>query len=360
MINKLDRYIFVRLLSITIFVIIVLVFIFVMIDFSENSDDFTDKGAEMGEIWGSYYLNYIPEMIRLILPVAVFVACLFLTGQLSERLEITALKAAGVSLYRLSIPYLAFAICVASIISYLDSEAIPNANKEKISFEKKYLKKKSESLDRNDIYRQVSPTSILTVNYFDENQSVAYRVKFIENRNDKIKKTISANQMRWNPDSLTWTLQTVTVRDFKTSGYTEYMEAEIDTLLPIYPRDISRSTSDVYQLSYIEAINYIESIKRSGAGNVNLPKVQLFGRMVYPFSIIVVIIIGFSVASVRRRGGKGLYLAAGLVTSFLYLAFMKIAEPFGYYGAVHPFLAASIAHISFFIVGIGLLISAKK
>jgi len=82
--------------------------------------------------------------------------------------------------------------------------------------------------------------------------------------------------------------------------------------------------------------------------------------MVYPFSIIVVIIIGFSVASVRRRGGKGLYLAAGLVTSFLYLAFMKIAEPFGYYGAVHPFLAASIAHISFFIVGIGLLISAKK
>lgn len=106
MINKLDRYIILRLLSITLFVIVILVFIFIMIHFSENSDDYSDKGATMAEIWGDYYLNYTPEMIRLILPVAVFTACLFITGQLSERLEITALKAAGVSLYRLIVPYL--------------------------------------------------------------------------------------------------------------------------------------------------------------------------------------------------------------------------------------------------------------
>ncbi|MDZ7756064.1 hypothetical protein [Rhodohalobacter sp.] len=35
-----------------------------------------------------------------------------------------------------------------------------------------------------------------------------------------------------------------------------------------------------------------------------------------------------------RRGGKGAYLAAGLTISFLYLAFMKIIEPFGYYGTL--------------------------
>ncbi len=360
MINKLDRYIFLRLLTITLFVIVVLVFIFVMIDFSENSDDFTDKGAAMAEIWKDYYLNYIPEMIRLILPVAIFVACLFLTGQMSERLEITSLKAAGVSLYRLIVPYLFFAICCAALMSYLDSSAIPHANKEKIAFEKKYLKKKAESLDRNDIYRQISPFSILKVNYFDDSQNIAYRIQLTDSDSSGITKTISANQMAWEPDSLWWNLKTVTIRNFSNDGYIEETIGEIDTTLPVFPRDISRSTSDIYQLSYSDALDYIESIERSGAGNVNLPKVQLFGRMVYPLSILVVIIIGFSVASVRRRGGKGLYLAAGLVTSFLYLAFMKIAEPFGYYGAIPPILAASIAHLSFFIVGIGLLISAKK
>lgn len=360
MINKLDKYIFFRLCIITFFVILVLVFIFVMIDFSENSDDFSDKGAKLAEVWGNYYLNYIPEMTRLILPVAVFVACLFLTGQLSERLEITALKAAGVSLYRLLVPYLVFAIACAGTISYLDSSAIPKANKEKIAFEKKYLAKKSERLDRTEIYRQLSPESILRVNYFDESQNIAYRVSFTNSDSNGITKTLTASQMVWQADSSYWTIKTLTQRTFTDSGYVEITKNEADTLLPIFPRDLSRSTSDIYQLTYKEARNYISAIERSGAGNVNLPKVQFYGRLVYPLSIIVVIIIGFSVASVRRRGGKGLYLAAGLVTSFMYLAFMKIAEPFGYYGAISPEIAASIAHLSFLIVGIFLLITAKK
>lgn len=358
--NKLDRYIFFRLLTITFFVIIVLVFIFIMIDFSENSDDYTDKGAEMAEIWGEYYLNYIPEMTRLILPVAVFTACLFLTGQLSERLEITALKAAGVSLYRLIVPYMLFAVFCAGSISYLDSKIIPTSNKAKISFEKKYLKKKSESIDKNDIYRQISSNTILRVNYFDDAQNIAYRVTLTDSDDKKVTKTVTANQMSWNEDESTWSLRSVTIRDFSENGYVEKTLDTIDTTLSVYPRDLSRSTSDVYQLTYAEAIDYINSIERSGAGNINMPKVQFFGRLVYPLSIIIVIIIGFAVASVRRRGGKGVYLAAGLAISFLYLAFMKIAEPFGYYGTISPELAASIAHICFFTIGVVMLITAKK
>jgi lipopolysaccharide export system permease protein len=331
-----------------------------MIDYSENSDDYTDKGAVMSEIWGDYYLNYIPEMIRLILPVAVFTACLFLTGQLSERLEITALKAAGVSLYRLIVPYLVFAIFCAATISFLDSRIIPTSNKERISFEKKYLKKKSESIDRNDIYRQITENSILRVNYFDDNKNIAYRIELVDSDSNGVTRTITSNRMVWLEEENIWRISNPSIRDFDTNGYSEAIFAEIDTTLGVFPRDLSRSTSDIYQLTYSEAIDYIDSIERSGAGNINMPKVQFYGRLVYPLSIIIVIIVGFAVASVRRRGGKGIYLAAGLAISFLYLAFMKIAEPFGYYGAISPELAASIAHLSFFLVGLVLLFTAKK
>jgi len=331
-----------------------------MIDFSENSDDYTDKGAQMAEIWGDYYLNYIPEMIRLILPVAVFAACLFLTGQLSERLEITALKAAGISLYRLIVPYMIFAIFCATSISFLDSKIIPTSNKAKISFEKRYLKKKSEDFDRNDIYRQISPNSILQVNYFDDSKNIAYRIKLTDSDSNGVNKTVEANQMTWQEEKNNWLLITVTIKDFTAQGYEEKIVLEVDTSLSVFPRDLSRSTSDIYQLTYTEAVDYISSIKRSGAGNINLPKVQFYGRLVYPLSIIIVIIIGFAVASVRRRGGKGVYLAAGLAISFMYLAFMKIAEPFGYYGTISPLLAASIAHVSFFTIGVFMLITAKK
>ena len=331
-----------------------------MIDFSENSDDFTDKGAKMAEIWGSYYLNYIPEMIRLVLPVAIFTACLFLTGQLSERLEITALKAAGVSLYVLIIPYLVFASITSITISFLDAKIIPKSNVERIAFEQKYIKRKSENLDRSDIYRQLSSNSILRVNYFDKNQNIGYRIQIVKYDDQKVQKTITANRMNWNEEEQKWELSSVKVRKFTEYGYKETNIGLIDTSLSVLPRDLSRTTSDIYQLTYEEASDYIDSILRSGAGSVNIPLVQYYGRVAYPFSIIVVIIIGFAVASVRRRGGKGIYIAAGLTISFLYLAFIKISEPFGYYDTLSPLTAATLPHIFFFCVGITLLVQAKK
>jgi len=331
-----------------------------MIDFSENSDDFTDRGATFNEIWLSYYLPYIPEMIRLVIPVAIFSACLFLTGQLSERLEITAFKAAGVSLYRLLMPYLAVAVIAAGTISYLDSNIIPKSNKKRIAFEDEFIRSKNERIDRSNIYRELSSSSILEVNYFDDAQLTAYRVRFIDYDSLKLVKTTQATSMGWNETDNHWQLTSVTERVYTDSGFVETKFSGKDTTLVIFPQDLSRSTSDIYQLSYIEAQDYIDSIIRSGAGGVNIPKVHYFGRLAYPISILVVIIIGFAVASVRRRGGRGIYLAVGLAISFLYLAFMKIAEPFGYYGTITPEMASTLPHITFFVIGVVLMITAKK
>jgi lipopolysaccharide export system permease protein len=348
------------MLGITLFVLLMLIFIFIMVDFSENSDDFADQGATMAEIFNRYYLNYIPEMTRLVLPVAIFVACLFLTGQLADRLEITALKAAGVSLYRLIIPYIIFALISAISISLLDAFVIPTSNAERIAFEEEYLQDKSESIDRSDIYRQPSPNTKLQVNYFDKDKQIAYRIRLIEFEDQQITKRTTANRMRWVDSTRSWKLENVQEQVFFEKGFKEYDFREKDTLLNVFPRDLARSTSDIYQLTYEQAVDYIASIERSGAGGIEIPQVQFYGRLAYPFSIIVVTIVGFAFASVRRRGGKGAYLAAGLTISFLYLAFMKIIEPFGYYGTLSPAIAATLPHIFFFLVGLFLLFQAKK
>jgi lipopolysaccharide export system permease protein len=346
--------------TITSFVLMILIFIFVMIDFSENSDDFTDRGATFIEIIRDYYLNYIPEMLRLVSPVAVFAACLFLTGQLSERLEITALKAAGVSLYRMLIPFVVFAVCAAITLSVLDAYIIPTSNKDRIAFEEEYIKQKNEQIDRNRIYREISENSILSINYFDDRQNTAYQVRLVEFDSLTIKKTIVATNMSWKPNPKSWQMISVTERVYTDSGYVETRSSSLDTTLSVMPQDLSRSTSDVYQLTYPEARNYIQSIERSGAGGVDLPKVHFYGRLAYPLSIIVVVIVGFAIASVRRRGGKGIYIAAGLTVSYLYLAFMKIIEPFGAHGSISPELAATIPHVFFFFIGLVLLLTARK
>lgn len=360
MTQKIDRYIFRRLATITLFVLLVLIFVFVVIDFSENSDDFTDKGATFAEIFGVYYLNYIPEMIRLVIPVAVFVACLYLTGQMADRLEIVALKAAGVSLYRLILPYLAFAFITAGIISYLDGYVIPEANSRRIAFEKQYIRKQNEDLDKNRIFRQDSLNRIYKFSYYNPRDSSALRVEGYFFEGDSVGETLSISRMEWLADVRQWGMYNVTRRIYTPNGI---KEEEIDTLvrtLNIYPTDLARTTSDIYQLTYPEARDYIESIHRSGATGVSLPQIQFYGRLAYPLSIIVVTIIGFAVASVRRPGGKGFYITAGLVISFLYLVLMKVFEPFGEAGEIEPFVAALIPHLFFLIMGVGLLIGAKK
>jgi lipopolysaccharide export system permease protein len=67
-----------------------------------------------------------------------------------------------------------------------------------------------------------------------------------------------------------------------------------------------------------------------------------------------------ALASVRQSSGTGFILGAGLAVSFLYLAFMKIIEPFGAAGTIDPLTAALIPHGLFFLVAVGILIKTPK
>lgn len=360
MIKKIDKYILLRLFTITVFLLMALVFIFIVIDFSEHSEDFTDRGATFTEIFGVYYLNYIPEIIRLISPLAIFIACLYLTGQMSERFEIIALKASGVSLYRLLMPYLVFAFIMTATISYMDGFLIPDANEKRIEFESKYLQGKSDKIDNNRLFRQESEQSILKIGYYNANENTAYRVDVTTFAADSIKETLYIQRMNWKEEKKQWALRDIDKRIFTPTGYEHVSIDSMDTTFSIYPQDLARTTSDIYQLTYPEARKYIRSIERSGAGNVGTPKVQLYGRYAYPFSIIVLIIVGFSIASVRRQGGKGFYIAAGLAVSFLYLVMMKVIEPFGGSGEMSPLLAALLPHLLFLGLGLGALYTVRK
>lgn len=358
--NKIDRYIFRRLLSISLFFLFVLVIIYIILDFSQNSENFTDNGATLSVVFSQYYLNYIPEMARLVMPVAVFVACLYLTAQMAERLEIVALKATGVSIYRLAVPYLVFAFLAACVISYLDGYVIPEANAGRYQFEMKYLPGRSSQVDTNQIYRQESADRIFKIEYYDPQDSVALQSRVFTFDGDSIRETWYIPRMEWVHSREQWFMTDVRKETYSPTGF---VRETIDTLhmrLNIYPRDLARRSSDIYQLTYPEAADYLAAIERSGTSGNSNPQIQFFGRLFYPFSIPIVTLIGFSFASERRKGGKGFYIAAGLGISFVYLVLMKVMEPFGSEGEIAPPLAVLIPHLSFLLVGIILLATAKK
>ncbi|MFU8811889.1 MAG: LptF/LptG family permease [Balneolaceae bacterium] len=358
--SKLDRYIVFRLFTITLFVLLTLICIFILIDFSENSDDFADKGATLAEIWSDYYLKFIPEMVRLVSPLAVFVACLILTGQMTERLEIMAIKASGISLYRLAVPFLFFGLMVAGAVSYLDSSIIPESNADRAEFEQRYLGGAGERLDRGGLYRQIDENTIIHFTFFDAVANVGYTATIVEFEDKQIRSVGSANRFKWEEAEQHWVANRFQRRTYNEKGYTEIDTTDFVMTMDLFPRDLTRRSSDIYELSYQDAFHYIETIQRIGAGGLSLPRTHLYSRMAYPISIFVVSLIGFAIATERRKSGKGFYIAAGLVVSFIYLVFMKVLEPIGSAGTIAPETAALFPHLFFLLAGLFLLLFSRK
>src|SRR5512140_2538711 len=124
----LDKYLVRQFLQTIFFGLIAFTLIFIVIDMMENLDDFIDQSVPATIIF-HYYLVFAPEIIRLITPVSVLFAALFVAGKSSNLSELTAIKASGVSMFRFMLPFLvaSFLISLGSI--YFAGYVVPMANK---------------------------------------------------------------------------------------------------------------------------------------------------------------------------------------------------------------------------------------
>lgn len=347
MTNRIDRSILLRLAMITGLVLFVLILIFIVIDYSENSDDFSDRGATLGMVWNDYYVPYVPEIIRLVSPVAVFTASLLIMGLMTQRREWIALKAGGVSLYRIQRPFAMFGVAVAVLVFILDGFVIPPATERRLQFERDYVMTKSDRVENSTIYRQESRDHLLSINYYSPADSTAHRVFSYRFKDDRISETMEIQRMVYVTGSGTWRMFNVKHTLFDSIQVIRRQLDTLEVVWSVYPRDMARTTTEVYQLTYPEAWQYIESLKRVGVGGLELPQVQFYGRLVYPLSILIVTLLGVAIASIRFNGGTGMHLGIGLAVSFLYLAMMKLIEPFGYSGLLSPAMTTLFPHLFF-------------
>ena len=80
-------------------------------------------------IVGEYLLNLTPSMIYQIAPLAVLIAALVTFGVLNRNSEIVAMKATGISLYRLVVPIVVHRGLLAVSLFLFDQYYLPQANR---------------------------------------------------------------------------------------------------------------------------------------------------------------------------------------------------------------------------------------
>ena len=357
-----DRYLIKRLVVGYAALIGVLCVFFVLLHYVEFIDDFMSKGATNRQVFLYYYPNYLPEIIRLISPLALFLAAVFLTARLAEQLFLSALLQSGVSLYRLFVPYLIVGIAVSGIMTVFNAYTVPMTQRNVVAFENEYFKKTSRDYDRSNLLRQNDQGGILAVRYYDPDQATASRVSLQAFGPEKrlIRRT-DAYEMRWNDSLQVWRMQNVVHREFAADGSVlRRTHAELDTTLNLRPRDLARSERDVEMLTVPDAREYLASLQRSGVDHVGRQWVTYYMKFAYPAANLVLIFVAFPFAVERRRRGQAVQLGLAVLVAFVYFATTKVIEPFGYTETIPPVAAAWGPHVLFLLFGGALFLNRAR
>ena len=83
----LNRYVLKKFLKTFLFVVGVMVLVVVVIDFTEKNHKFIQNKLSTSDILG-YYYGFIPYIISLVTPITAFIATVYVTAQLSQRLSL--------------------------------------------------------------------------------------------------------------------------------------------------------------------------------------------------------------------------------------------------------------------------------
>ncbi len=353
-----DRYIIKQFLLTAFFSLIAVLVIFIVIDAMEKLDDFIDRQATVSTI-AAYYIFFVPEIIKLIIPVAMLLASLFVTARMSTQNELTAMKSGGIGLYRLMVPYLAVALVVTVASVYFNGWIVPLANKKKFAIERAYIDRNPGGRAESNIYFQDSPTKILSIGYYDDTRSTASRVS-IQNFSDTnftvLVERIDAANMRWDDTAKGWILSNGIRRWFGDGKERlEEFTTQPAGRLHFDPEDLRKKQEKPDEMDYFTLERFIENQQRAGQ-DVSRWLIAFYSKISFPFATVIVVLFGVPFSSMRRRGGVGVQLGISLLICFIYLIFMKVSQVFGYNGDIPPLLTAWLANI-IFLIGAGIIMA---
>ncbi|MFK7771482.1 MAG: LptF/LptG family permease [Saprospiraceae bacterium] len=125
--KTIDKYLIKQFIGPFIATFFIALFVLLMQFIWVYVDDMVGKGAGFGLVLEIIFYNSI-SLIPWALPIAILISSVMVMGNLGERYELASLKSAGVSLIRVILPMLYFAIGVTFFSFFSSNNLVPMAN----------------------------------------------------------------------------------------------------------------------------------------------------------------------------------------------------------------------------------------
>jgi lipopolysaccharide export system permease protein len=357
--TKIDWYIIKRFLGAFVLALGLFTVIIIVFDLSEKIDEFMENSAPFDEVIFNYYVNWVPFLLNLFSPVFVFISVIFFTSKMAQKSEIIAMLAGGVSYDRLLRPYIITSVFLALVSFSMFAWIIPKADKTRVVFENQYIRDRTH-YSASQIKTQISPGVIMSMGNFNFSDSAGFKVSLEHIVDGSLRSKLFADRLNWNDKTQKWKLSKGWSREFIDGMEIISKGAVMDTMIAFNPEDFFRKNDDVQMFSLSELDEMINLENMRGTGNTFFYTTEKYKRFAMPFAVIILTIIGVSVASKKTRGGIGLNLGIGLLISFSFLIVFQFFLAYGSSGALHPLLAVSIPNIIFAFIAFVMYRLAQK
>jgi LPS export ABC transporter permease LptF/LPS export ABC transporter permease LptG len=355
----LDVYIIRSWLFYFALLLVTFVGIYMVFDFFQLLGDIVRNHAGAGLVL-NYYRYLSPYVAYLMLPLSVLVATLVTFSLLTKSSQITAAKAVGISLYRLSLPVLAIAGLLSAGMFVLGDQYLPATNQLQSAYRNEIKGKPPQTYLRPDVQWIFGQSSrIYNYSFFDPDRNVFARLSVFEfdSANFHLTRRIYAARAFWEPHIAGWVLEDGWVRNLEGGKVTSFTEFPVATFkeLSERPEYFKKEVKTSQEMSAGELRRYIRELRQSGFDVVPLA-VQLERKFSYPLIAFVVglIAIPFSFTAGRKGALTGIAVSIGI--AIVYWSISSLFEAMGNLGQLPPAVAAWSPDMLFGLGGIYLLL----
>lgn len=344
--NLMDRYVVQVFFRTMLLVAASVVTLYIVADLGEHIDEIMKNKVPRGVVF-DYYKFLSLQIIYDVSPIVVLVTTLITFSVLTRTNEITALKASGISLFRLSVPAVVSALLVTGACVYLQSEVLPSTNQRVAQ-----LKDRIKGREQARTYRRADRQWLFgegryVYNYtrYDAGRRELRNLQVFEFGDDfALTRRLYTQRARYQqgntPEESYWIFEGGWKRAFDglvIRGF-EIFDGPRRSDYAETPDYFSSEIRPPEQMSYRELQKYIGELEERGQAVPEL-RVQLHSKISFPAISLIMCMVALPFAFRMGRQGTlysvGLSVVLGMVFMAIYILFSTLGEA----GALPPLLA---------------------
>src|SRR6267143_666026 len=306
------------------------------------------------------FLYRLPAALHEGLPVIMLVATIFVFLSLSRFHELTAMKAAGISLYRVSAPILLIGLSVAVSAMLFQELFLPRLNElgEEVDRVKIRGQLPRHLQSRQRLWLRSSDSRFYRIELLSPQTSDLYGVTILEiDRGFRLLTRLDARQAHWTESG--WELRDGDFREIEAGGTVQTVPFTLTALeLAEDIEEFTRIHKNFEAMSYWELRDYVTRLEAAGF-QAKKYLVALYSKLSFPLVNLVMVLVAIPFALQSPRGGRlfGVGLAIAIMAGYLVVHYVALA--FARADLLPPLVAAWTANVIFFGLGTSLLLRAR-